>query len=518
MTGRLRGVVPGALLAIGFAATPAGEDAPSIEEQVKDFESRIAELGRLDRDHPEALQVRLDYANVLAGFASADCAWLQKSQAQLDSVAASPVTRLLLSDGEARLAAIEYRILSHRARCTEDAAQATQLARASLDRARAAQAAYEQAYDYLNAAIMQFNVAAEHRRLEETAQSIVELEKAIELGKTYGLRADVEENYGYLQEWQGEEADAAAVSKLMERWPLRKASFKFAWQPGTFKQHLDAKSARLTGGKAIGMSFTATGTMTLARKGREWTVAQAYEVKDMQFDAGNDEMTRKLAGLMTRLLANLPTTTITREGEFKEMPGLAAWSARVETEARALLRSLLPANDPRLQKVDAIYDETIGPRAKPDVVLAHSREGFNLDVAMWTDATLEHGQAYEMTSALRMPGTPQGQLDHKLEFTVTRWLPCTSGETVARCVEVVLHGVPDETAVASTVENLGKSRPEQAPWQYWAHTLVRLVTDPSTLTPYASEVRRYSYIGAAGAKERMTQIESERHSTSTIPD
>jgi tetratricopeptide (TPR) repeat protein len=517
MLRNMRAIVPGVLLAVAFGAPAAGQEEPSVEQRVKDFESRIAEAGRHDRDHPAALEARLDYANVLAGLASEECSWLPRSQAQLETLGASPLTRLVLPDGEARVLAIEYRILAQQAHCSGDAAEDAKLTRAALEKARIAKAAYEQAYDYLNAAIMQFNIAAAHRRLEENDRAIAELEKAIEFGKTYGLRADVEENYGYLQEWRGGEQDPAAIQTLMEAWPLRKASFKFAWQPGQQKQRFAMETAQITAGKLTRSTATVAGTSTVARKGREWTQSGEYALENVTFPAGGDEVSRKMAEFLTRMLANVPSLTITREGEFKEMPGLEAWSARLDTEARAFMKGLFAAGDPRLPQLDAMYEANIAPSTRPEVLLAHSRETHNLQVAVWTGATLEHGEAYEMPGALRMPGTPQGQLDHKLEFTVTRWLPCTSKETEPRCVEVVLRGIPDAKAVGTILENLGKQRGAQAPWEYWAHTVMRLVTDPATLVPYASDFRRYSYIAHAGAKGRATEVKSERHAT-TVAD
>jgi hypothetical protein len=365
---------------------------------------------------------------------------------------------------------------------------------------------------------MQFNIAAAHRRLDENERALAELEKAIEIGKTYGLRSDVEENYAYLQEWRGEEKDPAAIAKVMAAVPARKATFKFGWQPFTLNQQVEMDSTQIVAGKVVRSRASAAGKTRAARKGKDWIVAGEYSLLGLEAPSGegSPDANRKMSEFLTRLFTNLPAMHVTHEGEFKDIPGVEAFATRADAEARALGKSLFPQDDPRLKQFEEAYQANIAPSLEVDVLKARTGEAHNLSVAIWVGATLEHGTAYEMPSTLSMPGTPQGQLEHKLEFTVARWLPCTSAETEPRCVEIVLHGIPNEEAVAGVVDRLARSNTVQAPWQYWARTVVRVVTDPATLVPYGADVRRYSYIGYRGPGGRVQEIRSERQLTTTV--
>jgi hypothetical protein len=514
---QLSRVLAAALVWIGAAQLAAAEESPAAQAQA--FEEEMAELGRLDPMHPDVLSRRFDYAGAMAQFALDDCKWLRKAQAQLDQVKASPVASILLPTAEARTLDVEYRIHSARAKCARDERARQKERRAALEKAGSAAAAFENAHAYLSTAVMHFNAAAAHRELGEHELAFQVLERAIETGKRYGLRGDVEENYGILQSWRGQE-NPAAVAQFMKAMPLQKASFRFAWKPSTARQRLVYESRELVQGKVVQHRSVIDGKARAERKGRNWIVSGEYTPGETTLSAGDgrmpDEVTRKLTEYLTRALANLPAMTVTRAGEMKELQDIQGYSERLTRESKQFIDALFVEGDPRRGQMQAAFDANFGPQLQPAILESHARERFGLETAMWIGTSFDHGDTYEMPLVLSMAGAEHGAIEHQLEFAVTQWLPCTESAKEPRCVEIVLTARPQENAVAALVDNLGKQQPDRAPWQYWALTRFRLVTDPSTLLSYATDERRYSYIGYAAGGKREREIKFERTTSTSV--
>jgi hypothetical protein len=135
------------------------------------------------------------------------------------------------------------------------------------------------------------------------------------------------------------------------------------------------------------------------------------------------------------------------------------------------------------------------------------QQDYALETGIGIGATLEQNASVTLPLTLTMNGT-QGYIEHTIEATFARRLPCGPGLAPEGCVELVLEAVPTEKAVADVTQKLqesGKGRLD-----YAAATRLRLVVDPDTLVPYENETLRYAYLALANQGQRALKISTER--------
>jgi hypothetical protein len=496
-------------LMLFISAVAGAQDAePGFDEQSKSLEATIERVGKIDQKHPDFLAAQLDYAQLLARNASGeDCAArLPAADAHLRIAKDSVVTPLVLKNARGRVPVVGYYVEMARSRCGTEAQRPDAL-RAALGYARDAVAGYRALFMYEPMAIMQFNVAQALHDAGDDAQAIKELQAAVGLDRTYGLKADAEENFRTLSEWQGKTVTDEEVAAFSAAFAPRSVTLKFGWAPAKIAGSATFDNAVFEGGAVRHTKFDVpmTGTIEAANDDLVYE-AKAGEPRLDASTLGSDA-DRKLVALMARVLGRIPVVVVSKTGEFKEVRDLEPFAQQMATEIEKAVKDVVPEKDPRYPAVRAATEQELKPLVTPDNLLARMQQDYALETGIWSGATLEQNAWVTLPLTLTMNGT-QGYIEHTIEATFARRLPCGPGLAPEGCVELVLEAVPTEKAVADVTQKLqesGKGRLD-----YAAATRLRLVVDPDTLVPYENETLRYAYLALANQGQRALKISTER--------
>jgi hypothetical protein len=215
--------------------------------------------------------------------------------------------------------------------------------------------------------------------------------------------------------------------------------------------------------------------------------------------------------LFTRSFPELPNIEVSTSGTFRRVIDAHEFSARLVTNAQALMRSRGAPSNSGSEPGGRLADQAVRAALVPEAIESKAAELYNLETAAWIGATLEQGVWYEMKAPLSMPGTPRGVVMHNLTFAFTHRVPCTP-KVGRSCIEIVVHATPDEHAHDETIEEMSRAyrlRPAQR-LHYSSATYLRIVTDPDTLLPYGLDTRRYGYLSVGERGPNSEQIESEK--------
>jgi len=487
----------------------AQESEPGFEDQSRSLEETIERIGKIDPKHPDYIAAQLDYAQLLARNTSGDdcAARLPAADAHFKVATDSPVTPLVLKAARGRVPVVGYYLEMARSRCGADA-QKTAALNAALRYARDAVAGYRLLFTYEPMAIMQFNVAQTLHDLGDEAQAATELQAAIEMDRTFGFKADGEENFRTLNQWQKKEVTDAEVAAFSATIVPRSVTLKFAWAPAKVEASTSFDNAAFEGGAIRHTKFSLPMTGTIKADKDDLV----YELKagEPKLDASNlgSDVEKKLVGLMARVFGKLPAAVISKAGEFKEVRDLDGFAKRMGDEIDAAMKDAVPEKDARYPAVKAAIDRELRPYATPDNLLAKMQQGYSLETGIWGGATLEQNAWMTLPLTLAMNGTPQGFIEHTVEVAFTRRVPCGPGLPAEGCAELVLDAVPTEKAVADMTQKLRDT--DQGRFDYAAATRMRLVVDPDTLVPYENETVRYTYLGLANKGQRVLKISTEQ--------
>lgn len=509
----MRRLPPLMLLMIPFAqaqdaAPPAAP--PSFETQSKSFEQAIAAMAKVDQKHPDFLGANLDYASLLSREAEGDCTTrITTAQSLYDTVRNSPVTLVVLPEAAGRLPFTGYSIEMARYRCAKDDAEKKAHLLAAQKLARQGVEGYRSGFFYDSMAVMQYNVAQSYSDLGDKAQALKELQAAIDMDRTYGLRRDAEDNYRNLRDWQGEKATDDDVAKFMATMPLRSAKLTFAWKPvsvqstGTF----DLASFEADDVKHTKFTLPFKGKISKEKDLFVYSLKGGEPVPDAVEAKQDSGIEKRFVALMGRIMGQLPVAEITADGEFKGVRDIDVLVKTMSKEIDEAVTNSVPADDKRLPAIKSAVDAAVRPRIAPEVLLAKFQEEYALDTGIWIGATLEHGTWMEMPLVMTLNGTPQGFVNQQTTFVLSRWLPCGNRKT-PDCVELVLDARPDAKAIAEIAQKMTAGN--QGRFDYAGRTRRRIVVDPATLTVYESESRRYGYLAITANKQRAVKIDSEK--------
>jgi hypothetical protein len=112
-----------------------------------------------------------------------------------------------------------------------------------------------------------------------------------------------------------------------------------------------------------------------------------------------------------------------------------------------------------------------------------------------------------------LPGASWYVVPQRIEFAFSRMVPCTSGAAEKRCVEIVIHAIPNQTTINNLLADMASSVPQYRHMDYAASIDARIVIDPTTLLLYAREERIYWYISVG--KIAVDKILQSEHLEST---
>jgi tetratricopeptide (TPR) repeat protein len=452
-----------------------------------DFEATIARIERTDPTSPALLSARLGYADFLLSRAPGPCAQrLERAQELLGSVDASPETRVMFSDGWARVADLQYRLHSARSACGSDADRANEL-RSAVAAARHAVELYRDVYDYRSMVIMQFDAAVALRQLGDNAAALTALEASLDMDREYGFEDDARQNYQLLLSWRGEPAGAAQVTALMQDFPQRRAILKFAWHASDAQVTLERRRESLDNDQIIHSRAAATVERRIAAdQSGGWSVSYARPLT--WYDPGVWPLMQSSRTAPTAFVPDpLPWVglKLSATGDFQGVTDSKAFATWLTTKTDELIRAGAPPGGPAHNTMSEAIEAT-AEALSPGVLEARTAENYQLETAMWIGATLEQGVWYQVAAPLSLPGMPQVVIQHRIDFVFTRTLPCTAAAVAQTCVEIVMRAAPDNKALDHVTADLGFK-------DYETSTEARLVTDPATLLPYAREEQVYWY-------------------------
>jgi hypothetical protein len=494
-------------------SAPPAPTPPEQPLRSADFETAIATFEHTASQSPALLNARLDYADFLLDGATGTCGQrLPAAQSQLDRVTASRAAQVLFPDGWSRAAELKYRILLADASCGDDPTRREHELQGAVQAARRAVSLYRDEYDYSSMAVMQFNLSVTERLLGQSTAALTELKSAIGMAREYGLRDDAAADYQLLVDWQNDAAGAQPAAALMQDFPSRSTTLKFNWSVSDATVTVQTNRLRDWDGDIN----RARATRTLQRQVRAgkdgWLLT--YQAGSADFDpgvwpAGESDSHPPTTEFRPSLLS-FPDIAVSKAGELSKVIDRAQFAQRVTAETEAQIRKRAPQG----ALVPDLMNSAISSMHfafDPKTIETETRADYNLQTAMWIDATLQQGVPYEITTAFPLPGFALLRINQRVEFRYTHAVPCTRDATDTACVEIVVHARPETDALAAVLDVM-----EQAdrPLHYAAATTVRIVTDPKTLTPYVFDVRRYWYLsGANDSDDPWNQeevIESER--------
>lgn len=499
--------LPVAATLLGLTTALAAQE-PSFEEQSKTLEDTIARVGKIDQKHPEFVAAHLDYAQLLArNTSSDDCATrLPAADAHFKVASESVVAPLVLKAARGRIPVVGYYLEMARSRCSEPQKKAAM--DAALKYARDAVAGYRALFMYEPMTIMQFNVAQTLHDLGDDAQAFKELQATIDLDRTFGYKADAEENFRTLNQWQKKELTDADVSAFSATFVPRSVTLKFGWVPTKVQATATFDNAAFEGGTIRHTKFSMP--VTGAIKAEKDDLLYEVKIGEPKLDASNlgSDVEKKLVALMARIFGRMPAVVVSKAGEFKEVRDVDALAKQMNDEIDKAVKAAVPESDPRYAAVKSATDRELKPAATSTNLQGKMQQGYALETGIWSGATLEQGGWVTLPLTLSMNGTPQGFIEQTVEAAFTRRVPCGAGLPPEGCVELVLEAVPTDKAVADANQRLQDTG--QGKLDYAAATRMRLVVDPGTLVPYENETLKYTYLALANKGQRVLKIATEQ--------
>ena len=477
------------------AVQESGASAPE-----KSPDEAFGDLQRGDPGSPVALSDHLEYADQVLSGRDADCQKrLSTAQSEIDVASADPSFNVVLPLGKARLADLQYRIHAARASCKAEAAQRASELQQALAAAQQAVDSYRDALDYESMTVAQFNVAVTQRLLGDNAGSLASLEAAVALDKEFGLHRDAADNAGLLARWRGDTGAATAAD-----FPTRTVTLK-SWQPGDAEVSVAIDEATVIDGDISSYRAQRTFDQHVRRESGDWVVsydpgAPGYEVAQWPEEAAD---VSQLAMSFERGLG-IPAFRVGLKGNFEQVMKLHDFSMVQLAAAHALALDHMGAEGGR--KSLGLHDSQMMKTAfHPITIQTDAAEDYNLQVGMWSGATLEQGVWYKLAAPLTLPGGRQLLLPNDIEFAYTRDVPCKAAATQRSCVEIVVHASPQAEAVSSLTDIFDDARVH-----YWSATYIRIVTDPETLATRVYDVRRYWHLSDKKAVHERVKDHSER--------
>jgi hypothetical protein len=494
--------------------TPTRPEQPQPPLRSADLETAIATFERTAAQSPALLNARLDYADFLLSGATGTCGQrLPEARSQLDRVTASHTAQVLFPDGWSQAAELEYRILLADASCGDDPVRRQHELQGAVKAASRAVSLYRDELDYSSMAVMQFNLSVVERMLGQNAAALTELQSAIDMAREYGLREAAEADYQLLLDWQNDAGGAQHLAALLQDFPSRSTTLKFNWSASDATVTVETNHIRNWESDLS----RARATRTLQRQVRArkdgWLIS--YQPSSADFAPGvwptADSDSHPPTTDFRPSLLSFPDIAVSSAGELNKVIDTAEFAKRVSAETEAQIRKRAPQGAlVRELMNDAIASMYLA--FDPKTIEIDTRADYNLQTAMWIDATLQQGVAYEITASLPLPGFSLVPINQRIQFRYTHAVPCRRESTEADCVEIVVHATPETDALAAALDTM--EDPDR-PLHYSAATTWRIVTDPKTLTPYVFDERCYWYLSMGASdpdnlSNEQEVIESQR--------
>jgi hypothetical protein len=482
------------------------------EEESKRLEETLSEMARVDQKHPDFLHASLDYAQLLARSSDENCLErLPKAESLLGTVRNSRVAGLVLGTSAARVPFTSYLVEMARFRCEVDPARREASLLEAQKQARAAVDGYRAGFHYDAMAVMQFNAAQASRELGDERQAILELETALEMDRTFGLRDDATDNFKILREWRGQTTSDAQIEEFRAGLAAKEATLTFGWKPFAATAHTIFDLGGFEDGHSKHTILELPVALTLRTDGDGFLLESSpgkpvVPVEPPRSIEGKVE--QSMLTMLARILGSQAPAKLDKAGGFLGVGETDLVAKALERGIGSSLAGALPTTDGRFADMKASIEAVLQPIATVDTLNARARESHILDTGIWVGAKLEHGTWMEAKHVLSMNGTPNGVVEQRVRVVLSRWLPCEKGRPPASCVELVFDARPLPEAIDAIAKRM--SDEGQGRLDYAGETRRRLVVDPATLRIHETQTLRMGYLALTKDKQRAVKIGTDR--------
>lgn len=244
----------------------------------------------------------------------------------------------------------------------------------------------------------------------------------------------------------------------------------------------DARTTRTVNGQSDDLSMT----------GRyDFITSTAPDGLLIQFDNVETEVENAGSGpqamvkaYMAKAASMPPSYVVSPDGQFLRIEGLEAFRDGI-FEGMADAFADLPAAT-RDQIIGTL--DTIFTREQLEASLASE---WDSHVGTWIGAEMDEGDLYELTFNQPIPAFGNMEVPMRSTFLLKGRVSCNGTEAARRCVELEARTFVDPAGLAAAVEAFMARLPngEQAPriQDLQQETVVRLISEPTTLLPYLME-------------------------------
>jgi hypothetical protein len=506
-----------ALAAVLWAAriplSAAGPTGVSTKDAViaKQFADAIDSSNSQGPQSPDTLNTRLGFADFLAKSEGGDChIRLENAQNQLD-IAQSSQAGIALPFALAREAAIDYQIHVGRASCGSSAVLRDQELRAAVESARHAVDLYRDEFDAVSMVTMQFNVGVTYHELGEDTAAVAALQTAIKMDREYGFSEDAKDNYQLLLQWSAQPAGPDEVAALMRDFPQRSTSLSFGWFDSKADLTLTLEYEQLSEGGMLKMHGMKAAERRVRRRPYGWTAS--FEPRGTHYEISNwpnaESLVQGIVASLTRLALQFHDFNVGQTGDFAQSNAAHKFESSLRSDVKAVTEFLAQnnASSPLTQRIREQSDKYSSSK-NGNSVEALVAETYNIETGTWIGASLDQGVWYEMNVPLSLPLAPGLYVTHQIEFAFTRLVPCMADSTAETCIEIVVRATPDPEELRSRLMSLSQMMRlsqntvlgEKVTLQLSSAMYMRLVTEPTTLQFFESDIRRYGYWTNTGTK------------------
>jgi hypothetical protein len=215
--------------------------------------------------------------------------------------------------------------------------------------------------------------------------------------------------------------------------------------------------------------------------------------------------------LMARLGSFLPSYTVTTDGEFVGIEGLAQMKSALDSLFAPMLAELANAPAAARQLMVAATSE--------QALTAAAAQEWNILAGTWVGADWEVGEVYTTSSDEAVPILSGVTVKMSYEFSAAERVACpgAADSAVRRCVRLEMRSEPDSAAMRNVIsEVLSKVAPEAraqvaAFGRMRTENAVTLIADPRDLRPYRFELVKSIAIAteatASGPAESATRVD-----------
>jgi tetratricopeptide (TPR) repeat protein len=510
-----------------LAASPTGVSTKD-EDIAKQFAEAIDSGNAQDPQSPKTLDTRLGFAEFLANSEGGDCrVRLENAQDQLAIVRASQAA-IALQLALAREAALDYQIHLGRATCGSSTILRDQELRAALESARHAVDLYRADFDAVSMVTMQFNVGVAYHDLGDGAAAVAALKAAIKMDREYGFREDAKDNYQILLQWNSQPAGTDEVAALMRDFPQRSTTLSFGWFESKADLTLTLEYEQLSQGGMLKMHGMKAAERRVRRRHNGWTVS--FEPRGTHYEISNwpndESLVQGIVGPLTRMALQFHDFNVRQRGDFAQSSAANKFDSSVRSDVKAVTEFLAQnnASSPLTQQMRKQSDKYADSK-NGNSVEALVAEAYNIETGTWIGASLDQGVWYEMSVPLSLPLAPGLFVAHQIEFAFTRRVPCMADSIEEACVEIVVRATPDPEELRIRLMNLSQMMRlsqntvlgEKVALQLSSATYMRLVTEPTTLQLFESDMRRYGYWTNTGTKSDFPVMVYERTRAVSAP-